>query len=97
MIKVKHKKSFRLKKEEVVRQWYLIDATDQTLRIEINGISYAKFFINGAWKATINLVTDSSGNSQNMPDDEFLRPITTHIGSADVVNSDYILAVGDRG
>lgn len=69
--------------------------THQVLRIEVDGLNKAKFFIDGVYKKTLT-VLESGGTYYNIPDDVDLRPVIAFIGNADTITLDYILCVSDR-
>jgi hypothetical protein len=76
----------------------LVDDTFNVFRFECNGLK-AKFFVDGAYIATLNAIEDSSGNSQDFPDDISVTPtlaIQNDSAAAEKMEVDYILVAADR-
>ena len=73
------------------------DATYQVLRMEVTGLAYVKFFIDGVHKKTLSVLKHpTTGALNNLPDDVDLRPGLFFISSGDYVDIDYILVTADR-
>ena len=71
--------------------------TYQVLRMEVTGLEYAKFFIDGVHKKTLSVLKHpTTGALNNLPDDVDLRPGLFFISSGDYVDIDYILVTADR-
>ena len=81
----------------------LVDDTFVDVAIEVQpaGASNlkAKFFVNGAYIATLNAIKDSSGNYQDFPDDVGLTPtlaFANDAAGAHTFEVDSVIVAGDR-
>jgi hypothetical protein len=89
--------------DEAISDVTLVDDTFVIVAFEVQPVNATdlrvKWFVNGAYKGTLNAIKDSSGNIQDFPDDVGLTPsLAMQNGSAVVrtVEVDYVYCVGDR-